>query len=279
MRNLIVISSIACLAVVACKKAENHYPKPVKTEVNGSEKFVMDSVIVNDSIKVRDSLFYTYSSKLLYFPSLHDAKLLDSIYFQYKGLTNYSKQELKLCLEKEKARYYKVMKELNKNNDLSGNWYFKGDMKVKSIFNEFMHIQYVGINYEGGAHDSYEYNDKVFDLKNNKKVELKDITSIQSGKLSQLLKNNIHRISDSVTFYRAENKIYKESKAKMIDVDKKISITDNFYFDDKNIYFHYNPYEIASFSAGDIIIPISWEQLETTLNPEFKKRIKAIEEY
>ena len=57
----------------------------------------------------------------------------------------------------------------------------------------------------------------------------------------------------------------------MLLVDK-IPVTDNFYFDEKNLYFHYSPYEIAAFAAGDITIPIPWTDLAGTLNEEFKSR-------
>jgi Fe-S cluster assembly protein SufB len=53
-----------------------------------------------------------------------------------------------------------------------------------------------------------------------------------------------------------------------------VPATDNFYFDQKNLYFHYSPYEITAFAAGDIIIPISWDELKGTLNEEFKERMK-----
>ena len=46
-----------------------------------------------------------------------------------------------------------------------------------------------------------------------------------------------------------------------------------FYFDQNNLYFHYSPYEITAYAAGDVVIPISWQDLASTLTPEFKKRI------
>ena len=46
--------------------------------------------------------------------------------------------------------------------------------------------------------------------------------------------------------------------------DKKVTVNDNFYFDNKNLYFHYSPYEIAAFAAGDITILFlekNWKEL------------------
>ena len=64
------------------------------------------------------------------------------------------------------------------------------------------------------------------------------------------------------------------SRPKISLIINKRDSTENFYFDDKNLYFHYSPYEIAAFAAGDITIPVSWEDLKGTLNAEFKERMK-----
>ncbi len=58
-----------------------------------------------------------------------------------------------------------------------------------------MHIQYTGSGYEGGAHDNYGFSERIFDLKNNKKLELKDITSTPKAKLEAMLMKNIDNIN------------------------------------------------------------------------------------
>ncbi|MCS3869009.1 hypothetical protein J3D55_001925 [Chryseobacterium ginsenosidimutans] len=87
------------------------------------------------------------------------------------------------------------------------------------------------------------------------------------SKLEALLMKNIDKINSGTTDDKG-----KVNNAEMLLVEV-IPATKNFYFDDKNLYFHYSPYEITAFAAGDITIPISWEELKTTLNPEFKKRM------
>jgi len=39
------------------------------------------------------------------------------------------------------------------------------------------------------------------------------------------------------------------------------------------MYFHYSPYDIAACAAGDLVIPVSWQELKGSLNPEFKERM------
>lgn len=89
-----------------------------------------------------------------------------------------------------------------------------------------------------------------------------------ASNLEALLMKNINKINSGTTDNRGQ-----VNNSEMLLVDK-IPATENFYFDDKNLYFHYSPYEITAFAAGDITIPVSWADLKGTLNPEFAKRMK-----
>ncbi len=147
-------------------------------------------------------------------------------------------------------------------------WETGSYMKLKSLSEDFLQIEYLFSSYEGGAHGNYGFSERVFDLKNNKKVQLKDITTIEKTKLEELLKKNIDKIPSGIT---SGQETMKNSDMLLEDV---IPANDNFYFDDKNLYFHYSPYEIAAFAAGDIVIPVSWEDLKGTINPQFEDRVK-----
>ncbi|GAB0157942.1 hypothetical protein CHRYSEOSP005_32370 [Chryseobacterium sp. Alg-005] len=272
MKNTIAVLTLSSFFVfTACKKNETQNDQ-IKTEINTPQPFTTDSISMNDSIKISDSLTLKYTSKLLVFPTIQDKKLLDSIYFNTKGVKDYSKEGLKAYLELEKNNYYNSIKNDSKDwmsgMTYSQQWYTNSAMNLKSNINDYMHIEYVGSAYEGGAHDNYGFSERVFDLKNNKKVELKDITSMPKEKLETLLMKNINTIHSGTTGSEGE---IKNSEMLLVEV---IPATDNFYFDDKNLYFHYSPYEIAAFAAGDIIIPISWEELKGTLDPKFKERMK-----
>ncbi|ANF49340.1 hypothetical protein A0O34_01665 [Chryseobacterium glaciei] len=273
MKNTIAVLALSSFFIFsACKKTETTNTADEKTEVPQPEKFTVDSVKVNDSIKLSDSLQLKYTSKMLIFPSIKDEKLLDSIYFVNKNTKDFSKNGIEALLKKEKDEFYSSIKKNSEDfiSDIkySQEWYTSSSMNLKSNVNDFMHIQYIWGSYEGGAHDNYGFNERVFDLKNSKKVELKDITSMLKNKLETLLMKNINKINSGTT---DENGKVNNSEMLLVDV---IPATNNFYFDDKNLYFHYSPYEITAFAAGDIIIPISWGELSGTLSPEFKNRMK-----
>ncbi|KXH81361.1 RsiV family protein [Chryseobacterium kwangjuense] len=273
MKNTIAVLAVSSLlAFSACKKGENTAASSDKTAASQPEKFIVDSVKVNDSTRIGDSLKVAFTSKLLIFPTLKDKKLLDSIYFHNQGIKDFSKQGLEAYLDKAKNEYFNSIKSDSKDW-LSGipyaqDWYSSSHMNLISNENGYMHIEYVGSSYEGGAHDNYGFSERVFDLKNNKKLELQDITSMPKAKLEALLMKNINTVKSGTTDSEGE---VKNSEMLLVEV---IPASNNFYFDQKNLYFHYSPYEIAAFAAGDIVIPISWKELEGTLNNEFKERMK-----
>lgn len=272
MKNTIAVLALSTLFVVsACKKTESNAADTVKTDTIQTNTLSVDSVKVNDSIKLSDSLIVKYSSKMLVFPGINNKNLLDSIYFGEKNIQDFSKNGLKGWLENNKNEYFSKIKKDSKDwisdMNFSQEWYSDTAMNLKSKVNDYLHIQYLWGSYEGGAHDNYGFSERVFDLKNNKKLELKDITSMSKAKIEALLKKNINKINSGTT---DSNGKVNNSEMLLVDV---IPATSNFYFDEKNLYFHYSPYEIAAFAAGDITIPVSWEELKDTINPEFKKRM------
>ncbi|NMR34062.1 DUF3298 and DUF4163 domain-containing protein [Chryseobacterium aquaticum] len=272
-KTLSILVFSALFAVTSCKKTDSQNNSQSNTsEVKETEKFVVDSVKISDSVKINNLLSLKYESKMLVFPSIKDKTLLDSIYFDKKGITDFSKQGLQTFLDKDKNEYFVSVKE--KDNDWIAdiqhpqNWDTGYFMKLKSNTNDFLQIEYMFSSYEGGAHGNYGFSERVFDLKNNKKLTLKDITTMPKARLEALLMKNINTIPSGTTDSQGD---VKNSDMLLL---KTIPANENFYFDEKNLYFHYSPYEIAAFAAGDIVIPVSWEELKGTLTPQFKERMK-----
>lgn len=272
-KTLSILVFSALFAVTSCKKTDSQNNSQSNTsEVKEMEKFVVDSIKLSDSVKINNLLSLKYESKMLVFPSIKDKTLLDSIYFDKKGITDFSKQGLQTFLEKDKNEYFASVKE--KDNDWIAdiqhpqNWDTGYFMKLKSNTNDFLQIEYMFSSYEGGAHGNYGFSERVFDLKNNKKLTLKDITTMPKARLEALLMKNINTIPSGTTDSQGA---VKNSDMILLET---IPANENFYFDEKNLYFHYSPYEIAAFAAGDIIIPVSWEELKGTLTSQFKERMK-----
>ncbi|MGV2451579.1 UNVERIFIED_CONTAM: RsiV family protein [Ralstonia mannitolilytica] len=264
MKNLIVISGIALLSITGCKKAESH-PTVEK------EMYTIDSLNITDTIKITDSLSLIYSSKQLYFPFVKNINLLSSIYFRYKDSVGLSKAEIKVSAEKEMLKLYDQLRGLDKAKTLNGLWVYKNEMQVKFLLHQYMHIQYTDTHYEGSIVKQCIYRDKMFDLKNNKEMVLSDITSISKGFLLAILKKNMYKVFFNIAGDLRINE-FDERIFKMNGL-REIPNADNFYFDTDGLYFHYNPYELVSSSSVDFVIPISWDQLEGTLTPEFKQRM------
>lgn len=273
MKNTIAIFTISAIfALASCKKNDSQTAKTNTTEVKAPEKFTVDSIKVNDSMKINDKLSVNYAAKILVFPTLKDKELLDSIYYDKKGIADFSKNGLRNFLDKDKTEYFSSIKEKSSEwiSDIQykQTWEAGSFMKLLSQTDDFLQIEYLFTSYEGGAHGNYSFAARVFDLKNNKKLDLKDITTMPQARLSELLMKNIDKLPSGTT---DSDGVVNNSEMLLVDV---IPANKDFYFDEKNLYFHYSPYEIAAFAAGDIVIPVSWEELKGTINLEFIKRIK-----
>jgi len=57
---------------------------------------------------------------------------------------------------------------------------------------------------------------------------------------------------------------------------KSVPYNSNFYFDNAGITFSYDPYEIASFAEGQILVFIPYSELKDMLKPSFIKRMNFI---
>lgn len=271
MKNIVAALALSTLMMVSCKKTENSSTDTVTNDTVQANSFTVDSVKVNDSLQLSDSLKVKYSSTMLVFPNIKNKTLLDSIYFDKKNITDFSKSGLRTVLEKNKNEYFNTIKKDSKewisDMNFSQEWYSDTEMKLKSRIKDYIHIQYIWGSYEGGAHDNYGFSERVFDLKNNKKLQLKDITTIPKAKIEAMLLKNINKINSGTT---DNSGAVNNSEMLLVDV---VPATDNFYFDEKNLYFHYSPYEITAFAAGDITIPVSWKELKGAINHEFEKRM------
>ena len=265
MKNLIAISILFSLGFVSCSKqkdADQTVEKVSMEASNKAEKFQIDSVQANDSLKIDKNLTLNFQSKLLVFPSLNDKALLDSIYAPKQiQLIAYSKENLNEAVNKEKTAYYEEQKKSLKDftPEFAQNWFIHSDMKLFSKENDFLTIQYTGDGYTGGAHGYYYENYKVFDLKNNKSVQLADIVSTESSLWQKILMDNFLK-NDS-----------EKKQAEMLLV-KEIPLNDNFYFDKEFLYFLYNQYEITAYAAGPVLIKIPLSDIKPLLTKAFIQR-------
>lgn len=272
MKNIIsiVLAPILFLTIVGCKK--NNEKKVTDLKLQQSNTLKIDSLSLQDSVAINNVVSGKYSSKMLVFSSDLKTSLRDSIYVDYKEISDFSKKGIEIFQQNQKNKFFSDSKNSSNSilNDIKSHqvWYSENRMSLRSFQNDYLQIQYFFSSYEGGAHGNYGYFERIFDLKNNKKIALQDITTIPKARLEALLKKNIDK---NVSKTKNSEGQIKNSDMLLVDV---IPASQNFYFDTDNLYFHYSPYEIAAYAAGDITIPVSWEELRGTLNKDFKERMK-----
>ena len=283
MKNIPVLLGAAMIALASCTQKENTTVKTTTSSENTAQVKTIDSLMVNDSVRVSDKVTMQFRAKMLYFPEIKDKALQDSIYLTFADQLNgfsfaasapqktspfgeYNRETLQSFLKQTQQEYFdQTKKELQgmQSPSFAQTWYNSNKMEVKYHENGYLAIEYSADAYTGGAHGNYFFTEKTFDLENNKRMLLTDITAMPEEKISELLMKNLDKGTESKNSTRKD----------MLLVDK-IPVTTNFYFDRNDLYFHYSPYEIAAYAAGDILIPISWLELKGTLNADFAKRMQ-----
>ena len=266
MKNFCALSLIISLFFVSCNKAKVENKAQVehqKTEVQKTDLTTVDSVSVHDSVKINKNLTIANKAKVLVFPTLKNKTLLDSIYaLEDIRLDEYSSENLKSALNKQMQDYFDETKKNSADleRDFPMTLYENSDMNIFSNQNDFLTLKYTSDGFSGGAHGYYNEVYKVFDLTNNKTLQLSDILiSPKSSVWKRALMDNF-----------LKNDIDK-GQSKMLLV-KEISPNSNFYFDNEFLYFLYNQYEIAAYAAGTVLIKVPISDIKLMLKPEFIKR-------
>ena len=95
---------------------------------------------------------------------------------------------------------------------------------------------------------------------------LGDIVKIDSNTLQGILERNL----------RKEYNIKAKDALSSVLFDDFIKPNNNFYFNNNGIAFMYNPYEVASYAQGQIVVFIPYADLKTYLVPAFAKRMGII---
>ncbi len=120
--------------------------------------------------------------------------------------------------------------------------------------------------YTGGAHGNYGTTYIVFDLLNNKKLNLSDILNNNGkGALNNLLAKYFRK-----TYGLKET----EPLTKGGLFENTIKANNNFYITTTGIGFNYTPYEIAPYVVGEINLFIPFNELNIYLQPTFQTLIQ-----
>ncbi|MCL2597213.1 MAG: RsiV family protein [Paludibacter sp.] len=226
---------------------------------NEKDFIAVDSVIVNDSVKIGKNLFYHFDYSLLVFPTINNKELLDNIYKPANiQANNYSKQELLAAIKENQKNEIEDIGEYDIDDEECCDSERSFYMTIFSKNNNLLTVNYADEGYvTGAAHGWYGIFYRVFDLKENKKILNTDIfKDVESKDLSKILL-----------------KYFNEENLDVIDcLFDTIPINDNFYFDEKSITFVYNQYEIMPYVCGMAEITIPFDVIKVYLEPEFVKK-------
>lgn len=167
------------------------------------------------------------------------------------------------------ADYHQDIKAFSSTNsrDTATFWAnYTNNFKQKILFNDqdFVVFEYYIDSYSGGAHGNYNSEMYCYDVKNQRKLALTDLVKIDSNTLQNLLERNL----------RKQYNIKAGEGLNTVLFDSFLKPNKNFYFNTSGIAFLYNPYEVASYAQGQVVVFIPFNELKTYLVPSFAQRIK-----
>ncbi|MFC3562517.1 DUF3298 domain-containing protein [Pedobacter jamesrossensis] len=130
--------------------------------------------------------------------------------------------------------------------------------------NGYVVIDFLSDAYTGGAHGNYGSTMHCLDVKSKKQMVLGDILKIDSNTLQKILEKNLRR----------NYNIKSSEQLTTVLFDNFLKPNKNFYFNANGIAFMYNPYEVASYAQGQIVVFVPFTDLKSYLNPDFAQRMK-----
>lgn len=254
------------LVVFSCKELGNEKKKSEKS----FGRTAVDYVIEEDTVKISDSVLLRYSSKMVWFPDLKDRQLQKEIYPE-KRSADFSKDGLQNDLRQEKDKISSRLRSAAALADpgQQQQWSFISLMNVRMNRNNYVSVQYYTSEAAGENKVRYSYQEKVFDFKNLKVLQLADMITLSEETVKRTLKANLEKTTLMQQIKTYDPETYSAISAAAFPVSR------NFYFDDYNLYFHYNANEIIrNEDIGDLIIAVSWSDLSGYIKPEFARRMK-----
>lgn len=190
-------------------------------------------------------------------PRWSENEYLNQIYYDF---------DYKKMLEKIQNKYSEFLEYTsdfdsinNAENLYMYQYEYNWGLTADTIINNFLFYSEADYYYTGGAHPNHSMSYIIYDLKNGEKLTLDKI----------FIKTKIEKIDQLLRDYIKND----EGLMEAIFEIEKVTTVNNFSFDQAEIRFFFNPYEIAPYAAGEIEIPISWIKLKEYIQPWFKDRM------
>jgi len=259
------------------KDPENKAGLPVTlSEKTGNPQF--DMIYTTGSLELRpgmeESPAATYSAAAVW-PKDNSltANLIKRVVNEEFGSKNSTNDIGKVFLEEKKQFFADYMEE-NKDfkDSLLKEFTYSYNMDQTQWINIAFHsakiltLADMFYSYTGGAHGNYYTNYISLDLVNNKKLKLSDVLNAAGIKKLNPLLGKYFRKDRGLSLMDdlSEGGLY----------ENKIEPNENFFVTTKGIGFSYAPYEIAPYTAGEIVVFIPFTELNAYLQPKFKELIR-----
>ncbi|MBL8968135.1 MAG: DUF3298 domain-containing protein, partial [Spirochaetaceae bacterium] len=144
-------------------------------------------------------------------------------------------------------------------------WRYEGRQFV-AFRNDRLLVLGLGLStYAGGAHGMHGVRYAIIDVRENRLLSPRDaFVPGCDEKLSDLLDAKVRG-----AFGFEPGASLAASKLFLTD---RIPPTNNFFVFGGGVGFHYNAYEIAPYSTGDVWVEIRWDELGDCLAPGFRER-------
>lgn len=109
----------------------------------------------------------------------------------------------------------------------------------------------------GGAHPNTNTFTVNYDIRNNKIIDIVELTKMYPSILKVFSKVSYESLKDN-------DKILEYGNEEMFNkgIEEKVENFRNFVFDKNNIILFYNPYDIAPYVAGSFVVKIPYDKLE-----------------
>jgi len=185
-----------------------------------------------------------------------EAYITDSIYVPEGKKSNGSIENLYKSLFKEYETFKKETPDWNLGYAL--------DINADVIFNssKFLTVSINQYSFFGGAHPNTFSRDFVFDSQTGKVLGLKDLfASGFNSKLNKLIDKKFRE-----TYKLKPNESLNGENGMLFE--NFINYNDNFSLTKKGISFYYNPYEIAPYAVGPIILEFTYGELKEILKQQ-----------
>ncbi len=171
-------------------------------------------------------------------------------------------------MQANRDSFFSMYKDIFKDEKLSAtNEYFAMNYanltSTDVVYNEknILSLAISNYDFEGGAHGNHGTTLVSYNLNEKKVIILNDVFGADYKPiLNKALETSL----------RKKFKLASKDSLSNILFDNKIEATDNFCITNKGILFMYNPYEIASYAAGEIDLYVPFADIKQVLNPSLK---------